>query len=92
MNKESIRGSEKNNLDKIADVVICDAGFIGKVELYKMTQLCLAVKIPYLLIKNNNSDNAPENISEEACLTYNNVPKLSKLLQDLAENKEKTTV
>jgi hypothetical protein len=61
-----------NRLGKLADFVICDATFVGKMELYKTVEECREMNIPYAVVNCTSMeyemselyDNAEENFKE----------------------------
>ena len=75
----------EHNLSEIADLVVCDAGFIGKIELYKLTRLCLSLKIPYILIKCTTNEYLQEDLVEDALKVYSYIPGLTQLVQETSK-------
>ena len=60
-------------------LVICDAQFVGKLELIRMAETCASLNVPYILVNLGGLDYELEELFQSAAAKYENLPMLQSL-------------
>ncbi len=70
----------KSELAALADLVICDARFSGKVELYRMIELCRRAAIPYVMLNCGTMEYQLSDFYDHALANFKELPDFDRLL------------
>ena len=62
------------DIDKLADLVVCDAKFTGKMELYRLVELCARCNIPHVMINCGQLEYQIIEIHESAAANFKELP------------------
>ncbi|MDH4157940.1 MAG: PAS domain S-box protein, partial [candidate division Zixibacteria bacterium] len=73
----------ENSLPDIADLVVCDAGFPAKGELYRLVSNCQQSAVPYVVINYGARDYQLEDIYDHALADYADIPNLVELMNSV---------
>jgi two-component system NtrC family sensor kinase len=65
---------------EIADLVICDAKFTGKIELYKMVETCRRLEVPYVMINCGTIEYQLADLFESSSASFKQLPDFSRLI------------
>ncbi len=68
------------NMEINADLVICDAKYVAKIELQKLIEMCLEKNIPYMLINAKIREYQLEEIYRNSFAVFKTCPTLARLL------------
>jgi len=63
-----------------ANLVICDAKFTGKVELYKMAETCRRLEVPYVMINCGNMEYQLSGLYESSRANFSQLPDFSRII------------
>jgi PAS domain S-box-containing protein len=69
-----------DDLSHVADLVICDAKFTGKVELYRMIETCQRMNIPYVMINCGMMEYQLADLYERSAANFKQHPDLSRII------------
>jgi hypothetical protein len=69
-----------DDLSHVADLVICDAKFTGKVELYRMIETCQRMNIPYVMINCGMMEYQLADLYEMSAANFKQHPDLSRII------------
>jgi PAS domain S-box-containing protein len=72
------------NFPQMADLVICDAKFTGKVELYRMVEACRNHKIPYIMVNCGIMEYQLADLYENSAANFKQLPDFSRILSTTA--------
>ncbi|HWR82053.1 MAG TPA: PAS domain S-box protein [Candidatus Deferrimicrobium sp.] len=79
------------DLRQVADLVVCDARFAGKVELYKTVNACARQNVPYVMINCGMMEYQLAELFEGAQANYKQLPEFTRLAGSI-RNKESVSV
>lgn len=87
-----------DNFDKIdktiintAALVVCDAKFSAKLELYRLVEFCIENNQPYVMVNCGTMEYQLSDIYENAIANYKESPDFYKIMQDYASVSPKIT-
>lgn len=69
-----------DNLPQVADLVVCDAKFAGKVELYKMVGACRRFEVPYLIVNCGTMEYQLADLYEGSVANFKQLPDFSRII------------
>ena len=64
----------------MADFVICDAKFTGKVELYKMVQVCWRQRVPYVMVNCGIMEYQLADLYENSVANFKELPDFPRIV------------
>jgi len=76
-----------DNLPRVADLVICDAKFTGKLELYKMVETCLSSHIPYVMVNCGTMEYQLSDLYERSAANFKQLPDFSRIISSTLTHK-----
>ena len=79
----------KNELNRIADLAICDARFSGKIELARLIDECRRTGVPYVIVHCAGSDHELDDLYRGAAGFFRGLPDLAEIWMCL-ERAERT--
>jgi len=69
-----------DELVQAANLVICDAKFAGKVELYKMVETCRRLQVPYVMVNCGTMGYQLADLFESSSASFKQLPDFSRLI------------
>jgi|GEM_PF-5131114 len=69
-----------DDFEHVVDLVICDAKFTGKVELYKMVETCRRLQLPYVMINCGTMEYQLADLYENSAANFKQLPDFSRLI------------
>jgi PAS domain S-box-containing protein len=69
-----------DELLQAADLVICDAKFTGKVELYKMVETCRRLQVPYVMVNCGATEYQLADLFESSSASFKQLPNFSRII------------
>ncbi len=69
-----------DNLSQVVNLVICDAKFTGKVELYKMVDICRQCDIPYVMVNCGTMEYQLAELYENARANFKQLPDFARII------------
>jgi anti-sigma regulatory factor (Ser/Thr protein kinase) len=79
------------NLNSIADLVICDAKLVGKLELYRLTKMADNKGIPYVMVNCGAMEYQLDDVYRSAAATCSGLDDLKKILDIATEIRSSTS-
>lgn len=76
-----------DNLPQVADLVICDAKFTGKLELYKVVETCLSTHIPYVMVNCGTMEYQLSDLYERSAANFKQLPDFSRIISSTLTHK-----
>jgi PAS domain S-box-containing protein len=75
------------DLEHVIDLVICDAKFTGKVELYKMVEICRRLKLPYMMVNCGTMEYQLADLYENSVANFKQLPDFSQLISSVVTHR-----
>lgn len=69
-----------DNLNQVTDLVICDAKFTAKLELYRMVETCRRLKVPYVMINCGMMEYQLADLYESSSANFKQLPDLTRII------------
>ena len=69
-----------DELLQAANLVICDAKFAGKVELYKIVEICLRLQVPYVMVNCGTMEYQLADLFESSSANFKQLPDFSRII------------
>ncbi len=79
---DSVARVTTNTLKK-TDLVLCDAKFVGKIELLKLADLCQAASLPYVVVNIREREYQLEPVFDAATTCFSGLPSLDEIMGQL---------
>jgi PAS domain S-box-containing protein len=73
-----------DDVSKVADLVICDAKFSGKIELYRMVEACLKSRVPYVMVNCGTMEYQLADLYENAAANFKQLPEFTRIINAAA--------
>jgi len=81
-----------DDLRHAADLVICDAKFTAKVELYRMVETCRRLKVLYVMINCGKMEYQLADLYENAVANFKQLPDFSRIISAVTHPSSEVTV
>ena len=81
----------RNDLKSIADLLICDAKLVGKLELYRLTKMADDENVPYVMVNCGAMEYQMDDVYRSAAATCTELDDLKKILDIVTERRSSTT-
>ncbi|MFQ6008034.1 MAG: PAS domain S-box protein, partial [Candidatus Zixiibacteriota bacterium] len=72
------------NFSQMTDLVICDAKFTGKVELYRMVEACRNGNVPYIMVNCGTIEYQLADLYENSAANFKQLPDFSRIISTTA--------
>jgi hypothetical protein len=72
--------SVNDGLHQATSLVVCDAEFVGKVELTRVVETCRAAEVPYVMIQCGAMDYQLDHLYDSAAAVFPDLPPLDNML------------
>ena len=79
-----------DELLQAADLVICDAKFTGKIELYKMVETCRRLEVPYVMINCGTMEYQLADLFESSSASFKQLPDFSRIISSAVTRRPPT--
>ncbi len=79
-----------DELLQAADLVICDAKFTGKIELYKMVETCRRLQVPYVMINCGTMEYQLADLFESSSASFKQLPDFSRIISSAVTRRPST--
>ncbi|MFQ5454425.1 MAG: nitrogen regulation protein NR(II), partial [Candidatus Zixiibacteriota bacterium] len=78
-----------DHITNLADIVVCDSKFTGKLELFKMVELCNSKNMPYIMVNSGTSEYQLAEIFKNSIANFKELPSFEKIILLANSTKEK---
>jgi len=79
-----------DELVQAANLIICDAKFAGKVELYKIVETCRRLEVPYVMINCGTMEYQLADLFESSSANFKQLPDFSRIIGSIVTHHPST--
>ena len=73
--------SVSEDLSSVAELVVIDSQFSGKVELLRVAEICLAQKVPYVMVNCGAMEYQMSDLYDSAAANFSGLPEFARVLE-----------